>query len=83
MQESLNIGPIRDTRYPNQWIAEKALPAFREHVEAYYTLFQKTSNTIIEAIELGLDLPVGCLLSRALPNVGELRLNHYPSKPQA
>ena len=82
MQESLNIGPLGDTRYPNQWIAEKTLPAFREHVESYYTLFQETSNTIIEAIELGLTLPTGSLLSRALPNVGELRLNHYPSIPR-
>lgn len=82
MQESLNIGPLRDTRYPNQWIAEKTLPAFREHVESYYTLFQETSNTIFEAIELGLTLPAGSLLSRALPNVGELRLNHYPSIPK-
>ena len=82
MQESLNIGPLRDTRYPNQWIAEKILPAFREHVEAYYTLFQKTSKTIFEAIELGLALPAGSLLSRALPNTGELRMNHYPSIPK-
>ena len=34
---------------------------------------------MFEAIELGLALPAGSLLSRALPNVGELRLNHYPS----
>ena len=82
MQESLNIGPLGDTQYPNQWIAEETLPAFREHVESYYTLFQETSNTIFEAIELGLTLPAGSLLSRALPNVGELRLNHYPSIPK-
>ena len=82
MQESLNIGPLRDTQYPNQWIAEKTLPAFREHFEVYYTLLQETSNTVFEAIELGLDLPAGSLLSRALPNVGELRLNHYPSIPK-
>lgn len=82
MQESLNIGPLRDTSYPNQWIAEKTLPAFREHVESFYTLFQETSNTIFEAIELGLALPAGSLLSRALPDVGELRLNHYPRIPK-
>ncbi|KAK0510872.1 hypothetical protein JMJ35_006424 [Cladonia borealis] len=58
LQESLNIGPLRDTSYPNQWIAEKILPAFREHVESYYTLSQETSNTIFEAIELGLNLPL-------------------------
>ena len=82
MQESLNIGPLRDTRYPNQWITEEKLPGFREHVEFYYTLLQETSNTIFKAIELGLTLPAGSLVSRATPNVGELRLNHYPSIPK-
>ena len=74
--------PLRDTTYPNEWIAKKTLPAFREHVESYYTVFQETSNTIFEAIELGLNLPPISLLSRTLPEVGELHLNHYPSIPK-
>ena len=79
VQESLNIGPIHDTKYPNQWIAEEVLPSFRHHVENYYTALQKTANIVIEAIELGLDLPAGSMLSRAFPDRSEVRLNHYPS----
>ncbi|KAL8824545.1 MAG: hypothetical protein Q9191_004979 [Dirinaria sp. TL-2023a] len=77
--ESLNIGPLNDTKHPNQWIAEETLPTFRQHIESYYHTLEQTSNLIFKAIELGLDIPAGSLLSRALPNVGELRLNHYPS----
>ncbi|KAL8934677.1 MAG: hypothetical protein Q9216_005788 [Gyalolechia sp. 2 TL-2023] len=80
--ESLNIGPLNDTTYPNQWIAEDILPSFRQHIESYYHALQKTSNVLFQAIELGLALPAGALLSRALPNVGELRLNHYPRIPR-
>lgn len=77
--ESLNIGPLDDTKYPNQWIAEETLPTFRQHIESYYHTLEQTSNVIFKAIELGLGVPAGSLLSRALPNVGELRFNHYPS----
>ena len=55
------------------------MPNFRGHIESCYITFHKTSNKIFEAIELGLGLPAGSLLDRACHNLGELRLNHYPS----
>ena len=79
VQESLNIGPIHGIKYPNQWIAEEVLPTFRHHLETCYITFQKTANVLLEAIELGLDLPAGSMLSRILPDTSELQLNHYPS----
>lgn len=80
-QESLNIGPLNDTTYPNQWPVDETLPAFRHHIESAYTTLQSISNTLFQAIELGLGLLPDSLLALALPNVGELRLNHYPSIP--
>ena len=78
VQESLNVGPIHDIKYPNQWISEEVLPIFR-HIEIYYTALQKTAKILLEAIELGLDLPAGSMLSSTLSDSSELRLNHYPS----
>lgn len=55
------------------------MPTFREHIESYYIAFQQTATYLLQAIELGLDLPSGSMISRAFPDASELRLNHYPS----
>ncbi|KAL9061565.1 MAG: hypothetical protein Q9162_000097 [Coniocarpon cinnabarinum] len=80
--ESFNVGPLQDTQNPNLWLSEETLPSFRQQCEATYVMFQQTADMLLEAIELGLDAPVGSLTSRVAPDPSELRLNHYPSVPK-
>ena len=47
-------------------------------MEMYFEYGQKISLQIMEACEVGLDLPPGTLVERCTPAASELRLNHYP-----
>ncbi|KAF1995393.1 putative gibberellin 20-oxidase [Amniculicola lignicola CBS 123094] len=77
-REHFDAGPPGDTEYPNKWPSEAALPGFRGLMEKCYDMFQKVCLEIMEAMEVGLELPPGSLVNRCCPASSELRLNHYP-----
>ena len=64
--------------YPNLWPDPKDLPGFKDFMERYFEVCQKVGLDIMEACEVGLGLPPGCLSDRCVPTASELRLNHYP-----
>ena len=48
-------------------------------MEEYFKVGQKVGLDIMEACEVGLELPPGTLADRCMPAASELRLNHYPA----
>ena len=54
------------------------MPEFQGFMEKYFELCQKVSLQIMQALELGLRLPKGALVSRCIPAASELRVLHYP-----
>ena len=77
-QESLDFGFPSDADFPNVWPDQADLPGFRQDIEACYVAYQSISLQILQALELGLDLPSGSLTERCIPDGSELRFNHYP-----
>ncbi len=57
-QEHFDCGPADDTEYPNQWPSESALPGFRPFAEKTYEDLQRSCLQVIEAMEIGLALPL-------------------------
>ena len=65
--------------FPNQWPGETDLPGFRSFLESYFDLLQEASLQIMQALEIGLQLPPGSFTNMCTQNASELRLNHYPA----
>ena len=55
------------------------IPGFQAGVEEIYAHFHSLAHHVLDALNLGLDLPPNTLVARATPDSSELRLNHYPS----
>jgi isopenicillin N synthase-like dioxygenase len=47
-------------------------------MEGFFLVCQKVSLLVMEAMEVGLQLPIGSLVSRCVPAASELRVLHYP-----
>jgi isopenicillin N synthase-like dioxygenase len=54
------------------------LPGFKAFMEDFYVRSHQAALLILEALEVGLDLPAGLLISRCGGWASELRLNSYP-----
>lgn len=80
-QEHFDAGPPGDKRFPNAFPDETELPHFEQAMASYWTIFQQASSQLLEAIELGLNLPKDALLSLCKEPCSELRFNHYPKVP--
>lgn len=78
-QEHYDAGPPNDTLYPNAWPSEQELPGFQAVIEKCYAMLQDTCLQIMAAMEIGLKLTPGALVSRCIPAASEVRLNHYPA----
>lgn len=50
-------------------------------MEESYIRLQKVCLDIMEAMEIGLKLPLGTFVRRCIPAASEIRLNHYPTVP--
>lgn len=48
-------------------------------MESYFVAAQEIGLNVMEACEVGLDLPQGTLVDRCTPAASELRMNHYPA----
>ncbi|KAF2176515.1 oxidoreductase [Zopfia rhizophila CBS 207.26] len=76
-QEHFDCGPRDDQEYPNLW-PDEDMPEFRPFMEQYFDTCHKVSIQIMEALEIGLKLPMGALVDRCTPAHSELRILHYP-----
>lgn len=64
--------------FPNQWPSEDKIPGLRPFLERFYSMSHDVSMGLLEALEVGLDLPPGALTHQCRRHADELRLIHYP-----
>ncbi|BAE56576.1 unnamed protein product [Aspergillus oryzae RIB40] len=83
MKEHYDIGPPTDTQFPTRWPDEQDIPGWRAFMESYYARGQSFCLDLMEALEIGLELPKNTLRSMCIPDGSELRLLHYPEIPAA
>ena len=75
------MGATSDLQFPNKWPTDECLPKFRSFIETTFEKLEHISAVIMEALEVGLELPQGSFLDRITHdgNASELRLNRYPA----
>ncbi|THC88580.1 hypothetical protein EYZ11_011971 [Aspergillus tanneri] len=83
IKEHYDIGPPADTQFPTRWPDEQDIPGWRAFMESYYARGQSFCLDLMEALEIGLELPKDTLRSMCVPDGSELRLLHYPEIPAA
>lgn len=64
--------------FPNLWPSEEEIPGLRSFLERFYSLSHEVGLGLLEALEIGLDLPAGCFTQQCERHADELRLIHYP-----
>ncbi|KAL9125937.1 MAG: hypothetical protein Q9217_004932 [Psora testacea] len=80
-REHFDQGPKNDLQYPNRWPQEIILPDFRDFMEGAFKTMEIVASQIMEALEVGFQLPPGAFTSRITKehNSSEFRLLHYPA----
>lgn len=82
VKESFEIGNEGDTRLPNIWLPEDALPGFRAFMTRFYARMSTLSAQLLTALAVGLRLPDAHMLRAAHAQERyQLRLLHYPPVP--
>lgn len=66
-----------DMKFPNKWPTEAEIPNFKTAMTGFVELCHHTRKQILEAMDLGLELPRGTLSTRCENSVTEARLNYY------
>ena len=81
IKEHFDQGACTDTRFPNRWPPEHALPGFRAFMEDTFDIFEGVAGQIMAALETAFSVPPGTFnrLITHEANASELRLNHYPA----
>ena len=79
-KEHFDHGAKDDHQYRNKWPEESVLPGFRSYMEDAFERLERTSASILEALESALELPNGSFTNRVTHenNASEMRINHYP-----
>ncbi|KAJ6103991.1 gibberellin 20-oxidase [Penicillium sp. IBT 18751x] len=77
-REHFDAGSPSDTKWPSRWPSEAVIPGFKAFMEDFYVRSHQAALLILQALEMGLDLPAGVLKSRCGGFASELRLNSYP-----
>lgn len=78
IKEHFDQGPSDDLVFPNQWPSEEKIPGLRSFLERFYSMLHDVSMGLLEALEIGLDLPPGAFTQQCQRHADELRLIHYP-----
>ncbi|KAI6354316.1 hypothetical protein MCOR25_008670 [Pyricularia grisea] len=76
-REHFDAGPKDDTQFPNRWPSDEEAPGFREKATKHYETCRSVALQILEAIEVGLDLP-GIFVERCTKDASEICINVYP-----
>ena len=65
-----------DMEFPNKWPMEAEIPKFQTAVKEFIELCHHTGLRVLEAMDVGLELPSGTLSARCEEPVTEARLNY-------
>lgn len=72
------MGSPSDSSFPNSWLDEASAPAMKSFLEDFYERCHAISMTILEAMELALNVRPGSFTEKCKGQASELRINHYP-----
>jgi isopenicillin N synthase-like dioxygenase len=79
LKELFDVGPAEDTEYPNRWPPEDAIPGFRSYMQTTFRKFEKLNAEVLDALELGMQLPPGTFTKRCTQAASEFRFVNYPA----
>ncbi|MAE16737.1 MAG: 2OG-Fe(II) oxygenase [Deltaproteobacteria bacterium] len=78
LKEAYNMGCEGNPEHPNPW--PEGLPSFQEAMQTFYEACVCMSERVLEAFEVGLELPTGFLQERhELGESNIMRVLHYPT----
>ncbi|KAF7892864.1 uncharacterized protein EAF02_000402 [Botrytis sinoallii] len=81
-KESYEIGSEQNSSQPNIWLPESTLPNFHSFMQSFYHRLSTTSQMILLALGIGLELQNPSLLADFHSgHTNQLRLLHYPPIP--
>ncbi|KAJ5780657.1 Oxoglutarate/iron-dependent dioxygenase [Penicillium paradoxum] len=83
MKESYDIGSERDPLYSNIWPPAGVHDGFQTAMTSFFTACYNAELTILDAISIGLGLPIHSLRDLHKAQTNELRLTHYPAVDRA
>ena len=66
-----------DEEFPNKWPVEAEIPNFQTAMNEFIKLCHHVGLQVLEAMDVGLELPSGTLSARCEKPVTEARLNYY------
>ncbi|SMR47161.1 unnamed protein product [Zymoseptoria tritici ST99CH_1A5] len=78
-REHFDMGAPNDAKFPNRWLDPGYIANFRPVMEEHFERFAEVTIKVLEALELGLDVPFGSLSRRLYNTASEFRLLHYPA----
>lgn len=80
-QETFDMGPSDDKKFPNVWPSTEHMPHFRLVMEATFDILHESLLQILHCVETGLGLPIDRLSEMHRAREHEFRLLHYPAVP--
>ncbi|OQE37136.1 hypothetical protein PENCOP_c010G06195 [Penicillium coprophilum] len=83
MKESYDIGSELDPLYSNIWPPPGVHDGFRNTMNSFFTFCYDAELMILDAISIGLGLPIHSLRELHGAQTNELRLTHYPEVDRA
>ncbi|KAJ5970954.1 Oxoglutarate/iron-dependent dioxygenase [Penicillium vulpinum] len=83
MKESYDIGSEQDPLYSNIWPPTGVQDGFQETISSFFAVCYEAELMILDAISIGLGLPVHSLRELHTAQTNELRLTHYPEVDRA
>lgn len=78
-KESFELGRATDAHTPNIWPPDDSLPGFQSFMLSFFATCDLAKQTLLRAIELGMDLPKDFFKDFHSRQDNQLRLLHYPS----
>ncbi|KAJ5649421.1 Oxoglutarate/iron-dependent dioxygenase [Penicillium longicatenatum] len=83
MKETYDIGSEQDPLYSNIWPPAGILDGFQMIMNSFFSVCYDAELKILDAISIGLGLPVHALRELHVMKTNELRLSHYPEVDRA
>jgi isopenicillin N synthase-like dioxygenase len=76
-RESIDIGAITDTEFPNKWLPDDIQPKHRTITEGMFESCSALSSQLLEAIATASQLPANTFIERCSHAASVLRSNNY------
>ncbi|KAH7048290.1 hypothetical protein B0J12DRAFT_575019 [Macrophomina phaseolina] len=79
-RESIDIGAVIDTQFPNKWLPEHVLPQHRAIMEAFFSSCADLCTSILTSLARARQLPrADAFAARCSHAASTARSNHYPA----